>query len=36
MMIVGNISTKDEALEIETITKNFLVGRKARLLASQL
>lgn len=36
MMIVGHISTKAEAQEIEAITKNYLVGVKARYLATQI
>ena len=30
MMIVGQISTPNEAKEIEFITKSFIVGRRAR------
>ena len=36
MMIVGQVSSKEEAKEIETITKNFVVGKRARHLAHQL
>jgi hypothetical protein len=36
MMIVGIISDKEEALEIENITKAFIVGRKARFLANKI
>ena len=35
MMIVGNISGEQEAKEIEFITKHFVVGNRARALASQ-
>jgi hypothetical protein len=35
-MIVGIISDKEEAHEIESITKAFIVGRKARFLATQI
>jgi hypothetical protein len=35
MMIVGFISTKDEAEEIEQITKCFLIGKRARFIAHQ-
>jgi hypothetical protein len=33
MMIVGQISSPEEANEIEFITKNFVVGNRARALA---
>ena len=33
MMIVGQVSTADEAKEIEAITKSFVVGNRARALA---
>lgn len=33
MMIVGQISTPQEAKEIEFIAKSFVVGNRARLLA---
>jgi len=36
MMIVGQVSSKEEAKEIEAITKNFVVGNRARLLAHRL
>ena len=32
MMIVGQISTPEEAKEIEFITKSFVVGNRARVL----
>jgi hypothetical protein len=32
MMIVGQISTPNEAKEIEFITKSFIVGTRARAL----
>jgi hypothetical protein len=32
MMIVGQISTSNEAKEIEFITKSFVVGTRARAL----
>ena len=35
MMIVGQISTNDEAKEIEFITKSLVVGNRARLLAAK-
>jgi hypothetical protein len=35
MMIVGQVSSKEEAKQIEAITKNFVVGNRARLLALQ-
>jgi hypothetical protein len=34
-MIVGQISTPEEAKEIEFITKSFVVGNQARYLALQ-
>jgi hypothetical protein len=36
MKIVGEISSKDEAEEIEFITKSFVTGNRARVLASRL
>lgn len=36
MMIVGQVSTPEEAKEIEFITKSFVVGNRARALALQL
>jgi hypothetical protein len=33
MMIVGQISNPEEAKEIESITKSFVVGSRARALA---
>ena len=36
MMIVGNISGKQEAKEIEFIAKSFLVGNRAKLLAKEI
>jgi hypothetical protein len=36
MMIVGNVSSKEEAKEIESIVKALVVGNRARVLASQL
>ncbi|MFH1101229.1 MAG: hypothetical protein V1726_04235 [Methanobacteriota archaeon] len=35
LMIVGQISTPEEAKEIELITKSFVVGNLARKLAQQ-
>ena len=35
MMIVGQISNTNEAKEIEFITKSFVVGNRARELASR-
>jgi hypothetical protein len=35
MKICGQISTTEEAEEIELITKSFVVGNHARLLASR-
>ena len=35
MRICGQVSTTEEAEEIEFITKSFLVGNNARLLASK-
>ena len=36
MMIVGQISSPEEAREIEFITKSLVVGSRARLLALQI
>jgi len=36
MMIVGQVSTPEEAKEIEFITKSFVVGNRARALALKL
>ncbi len=36
MMIVGQVATKTEALEIEAIMKSFVVGTRARTLAQSL
>ena len=36
MMIVGQVSSPDEAEEIESITKLFVVGNRARVLAQQI
>ena len=33
MMIVGQVSNAEEAKEIESITKSFIVGNRARALA---
>jgi hypothetical protein len=33
MMIVGQVSSAEEAKEIEAITKSFVVGNRARALA---
>jgi len=35
LKIVGQISSKSEGYEIESITKSFLVGNRARELANQ-
>jgi hypothetical protein len=35
MMIVGQISSPQEAKEMELVAKCFVVGNRARLLASQ-
>lgn len=35
MMIVGQISNPEEAKEIESITKSFVVGNLARVLAQK-
>jgi hypothetical protein len=35
MMIVGQVSSTEEAKEIENITKSFVVGNRARELAQQ-
>ena len=36
MMIVGQVSNAEEAKEIESITKSFVVGIRARVLASRM
>jgi len=36
MMIVGQVTTPEEAKEIEFITKSFVVGNRARALAQRL
>ena len=36
MKIVGQISSKDEAEEIEFITKSFITGNRAKILAARL
>ncbi len=36
MMIVGQVSSQEEANEIETIAKHFVVGNRARSLAQRL
>jgi hypothetical protein len=36
MKIVGQISSSDEAEEIEFITKSFVIGNRAKDLASQI
>ena len=36
MKIVGQISSADEAEEIEFITKSFIIGNRARDLASRI
>ena len=36
MMIVGQVSDAEEAKEIESITKSFVVGIRARVLASNI
>ena len=36
MKIVGQISSEDEAKEIEFITKSFVIGNRARYLASRI
>jgi hypothetical protein len=36
MMIVGQVSTPEEATEIESITKAFVVANRARALAIRL
>jgi len=36
LKIVGQVSSQDEAEEIESITKSFVVGNRARDLASRL
>jgi hypothetical protein len=35
MMIVGQVSSPEEAIEIESIVKNFVVANRARALALQ-
>jgi hypothetical protein len=35
MMIVGQVSSSEEAIEIEFIVKSFVVGNRARALALQ-
>jgi hypothetical protein len=36
MMIVGQVSSKEEAVEIESIAKFFVVGTRARILAQRI
>lgn len=36
MMIAGRISGKNEAIMVQQIAKNFVVGNRARLLARQI
>ena len=36
MKIVGQISSEDEAKEIEFITKSFVIGNRAKVLASRI
>jgi hypothetical protein len=36
MMIVGQVSTQEEAKEMEFIVKNLVVGNRARVLAEQI
>ena len=36
LKIVGQVSSQDEAEEIESITKSFVVGNRARTLALRL
>jgi hypothetical protein len=36
LMIVGQISSAEEATEIESITKNFIVANRAKELAGRL
>lgn len=36
MMIVGQVSSPEEATEVEFIAKSFVVANRARALASQL
>ena len=36
IMIVGQVSSKEEAQEIEFITKSFVVANRARLLAHKI
>jgi hypothetical protein len=35
MIIVGQVSSKEEAMEINFIAKLFVVGQRARVLAKQ-
>jgi hypothetical protein len=35
MIIVGQVSSKEEAMEIDFIAKLFAVGQRARVLAQQ-
>jgi hypothetical protein len=35
MMIVGQVSSKEEAYEITSIAKHFVVGQRARILAQK-
>jgi len=35
MMVVGQVSSKEEAMEINFIAKLFAVGQRARVLAQQ-
>ena len=36
IMIVGQISSTEEALEVEFITKSLVVARRAKVLAGQI
>jgi len=36
LRIVGQITSKEEAYIVESITKNFVVGNKARFLAQKI
>ena len=36
MMIVGQVSSPEEAMEIESIAKSFVIGNRARVLALRL
>lgn len=36
MMIVGQVSSQEEAVEIEAIARSFVVGTRARILAQRL